>query len=310
MLEDVADALRYLHAQSPGIVHRDIKPGNIIRRRDGSYAIVDFGSVRDRLRPAGGSTVVGTFGYMAPEQFQGRASPKSDVYGAAATALAMLTGEEPEDLPHQGLGIDVARAAPATRAHGDARAGPGSPRVLDRRGARRSRSAPDQRRREADEQTRGAKSRAARATRGAKAAKAAKAGAAPTVAHAEPSAVSSAPRRPPRPARGLDRGHGDGGIRRPPVLNVLSLVFGASLRRGAAACVRASHESQQAFLRASSWLDGTRGDPRIRIEMADETGTRAEPRARVAADQRREGDGEQAAQDEPDAEERKRRARA
>src|SRR5690606_36418926 len=62
--------------------------------------------------PAGGSTVVGTFGYMAPEQFQGRASPKSDVYGLGATALAMLTGMEPEDLPHEGLGIDVRRAAP------------------------------------------------------------------------------------------------------------------------------------------------------------------------------------------------------
>ncbi|MBX3259018.1 MAG: serine/threonine protein kinase [Labilithrix sp.] len=112
MLEDLADALRYLHGRAPFIVHRDIKPGNVIRRLDGSYALVDFGAVRDRLKPAGGSTVVGTFGYMAPEQFQGRASPKSDVYGLGATALTMLTGCEPEELPHAGLGIDVARALP------------------------------------------------------------------------------------------------------------------------------------------------------------------------------------------------------
>jgi hypothetical protein len=59
------------------------------------------------MKPEGGSTVVGTFGYMAPEQFQGRAMPVSDVYSVGATALAMLTGSEPEDLPHKGLGIDV-----------------------------------------------------------------------------------------------------------------------------------------------------------------------------------------------------------
>ena len=112
MLEDIADALRYLHGRAPPVVHRDIKPGNIIRRPDGSFALVDFGAVRDRLKPAGGSTVVGTFGYMAPEQFQGRASPASDVYGLGATALTMLTGTEPEELPHKGLGIDVARALP------------------------------------------------------------------------------------------------------------------------------------------------------------------------------------------------------
>lgn len=106
-LSDAAACLRYLHGHAPPIVHRDIKPGNVILRPDGSYCIVDFGSVRDRLKPEGGSTVVGTFGYMAPEQFQGRAAPGSDVYAVAATALSLLTGREPEDLPHQGLAIDV-----------------------------------------------------------------------------------------------------------------------------------------------------------------------------------------------------------
>jgi hypothetical protein len=47
---------------------------------------------------------------MAPEQFQGRAMPASDVYGVGATALSMLTGVEPEDLPHRGLSIDVPAA--------------------------------------------------------------------------------------------------------------------------------------------------------------------------------------------------------
>src|SRR6185436_19959572 len=74
------------------------------------FAFVDFGAVRERMRPEGGSTVVGTFGYMAPEQFQGRAGPGSDVYAVGATALTLLTGREPEDLPHRGLAIDVPQA--------------------------------------------------------------------------------------------------------------------------------------------------------------------------------------------------------
>jgi hypothetical protein len=47
---------------------------------------------------------------MAPEQFQGRALPASDVYSIAATCVAMLTGTQPEDLPNRGLAIDVAGA--------------------------------------------------------------------------------------------------------------------------------------------------------------------------------------------------------
>jgi Protein kinase domain len=109
-LRDASEVLDYLHKRAPPVIHRDLKPGNVIRRPDGSFAFVDFGAVRDKLRPEGGSTVVGTFGYMAPEQFQGRALPASDVYAIGATALSLLTGRQPEDLPHKGLAIDV-RAA-------------------------------------------------------------------------------------------------------------------------------------------------------------------------------------------------------
>ena len=109
-LRDAAEVLGYLHARTPQVIHRDIKPGNVIRKPDGSFAFVDFGAVRDRLRPEGGSTVVGTFGFMAPEQFQGRSLPASDVYAVGATAVCLLTGCEPEALPHKGLAIDVRTA--------------------------------------------------------------------------------------------------------------------------------------------------------------------------------------------------------
>ena len=117
LLHDASDVLDYLHGREPPVIHRDLKPGNVIRRPDGTFAFVDFGAVRDKLRPEGGSTIVGTFGFMSPEQFQGRALPASDVYAIGATALSMLTGRPPEDLPHKGLAIDV-RAALGDRGDG------------------------------------------------------------------------------------------------------------------------------------------------------------------------------------------------
>ena len=107
LLRQAGELLDYLHERAPPLIHRDLKPKNILRDKDGRYRFVDFGSVRDRLRPEGGSTVVGTFGFMAPEQLQGRALPATDVYAMGATALFLLTGVPPEQLPHRGLAIDV-----------------------------------------------------------------------------------------------------------------------------------------------------------------------------------------------------------
>jgi hypothetical protein len=112
LLGDGAATLDVLHARLPAVIHRDIKPSNVIRNAQGRAVLVDFGSVRDGFKPQGGSTVVGTFGYMAPEQFQGRALPASDTYALAATALALLTGKEPGDLPHKGLGLDLQACLP------------------------------------------------------------------------------------------------------------------------------------------------------------------------------------------------------
>jgi serine/threonine protein kinase len=114
LVATLADVFEHLHGRAPPIVHRDIKPSNLIRRPDGRFVLIDFGSVRDGLRPQGGSTVVGTFGYMAPEQFQGRAMPATDLYGLGATLLTLLTGMTPDKLPHRGLEIDVRAALPAT----------------------------------------------------------------------------------------------------------------------------------------------------------------------------------------------------
>jgi len=108
LLQAVCPVLTYLHGLSPPVVHRDIKPSNLKRAADGRLMLLDFGSVRDTLAdPAlGGSTVAGTFGYMAPEQFMGDATPQSDLYGLGALAVALLTRADPTSLlrPDRSLG--------------------------------------------------------------------------------------------------------------------------------------------------------------------------------------------------------------
>jgi serine/threonine protein kinase len=100
IVAELLGVLGYLHALRPPVVHRDVKPRNVMRRPDGGLALVDFGAVRDVLRdPAlGGSTIAGTYGYMAPEQFRGEASPAADVYALAVLAVVLLSRRAPEDM--------------------------------------------------------------------------------------------------------------------------------------------------------------------------------------------------------------------
>ena len=107
IIASVADVLAYLHERTPPVIHRDVKPKNVMRRDDGRLVLIDFGSVRDALSRGGGSTVAGTFGYMAPEQLAGKATPASDVYGLGALAMALLTRKEPDTLLDERHFIDV-----------------------------------------------------------------------------------------------------------------------------------------------------------------------------------------------------------
>ncbi|NES23629.1 MAG: serine/threonine protein kinase [Symploca sp. SIO3E6] len=104
----VLEILVYLQELTPPILHRDIKPQNIIRSPDGQVFLVDFGAVQDTYHHTvtGGSTVVGTYGYMAPEQFRGQAVLSTDLYGVGTTLLFLLTRKSPADLPQRQLKID------------------------------------------------------------------------------------------------------------------------------------------------------------------------------------------------------------
>jgi eukaryotic-like serine/threonine-protein kinase len=102
ILAGVASALDAIHAER--IVHRDVKPSNILLGSDGSVKLADLGiaAARNRTQITTTGAVMGTFSYMAPEQLEGAdATPAVDVYALAAVAYEVLGGEKarPEDNP-------------------------------------------------------------------------------------------------------------------------------------------------------------------------------------------------------------------
>lgn len=103
LLAQVLPILHYLHTRKPALIHRDLKPSNIIVRRDGTVALIDFGAGREvNPQEQAPVSVVGTFGYMPPEQVQGRAVPASDLYALAATLCHLMCRRSPADMSVSG----------------------------------------------------------------------------------------------------------------------------------------------------------------------------------------------------------------
>lgn len=98
-----------LHDSDPPILHRDIKPGNLIWGSDRQIYLIDLGAVQAHTPLVGASlTVVGTSGYTPIEQFWGRSAPASDLYALGATLIHLLTGIAPTHLPQQDCQLQFA----------------------------------------------------------------------------------------------------------------------------------------------------------------------------------------------------------
>ena len=121
VLRSLLSALKYLHEHAPPLIHRDIKPGNVILRPDGQPCLVDFGAIQDRLRSTGsvGSTIVGTLGYMPLEQIRGDARPASDLYALGVTIVVAMAGRALADVPFDDSTGQIAihRAVPHDTRH-------------------------------------------------------------------------------------------------------------------------------------------------------------------------------------------------
>jgi len=96
------------HAHRAGVLHRDLRPGNMLIAENGMLKVTDFGTSRFLEIAAHGTTVIGSPPYMAPEQFYGKAVFASDVYSVGVTIYQMLTGSLPYDTPAP---ADIARLA-------------------------------------------------------------------------------------------------------------------------------------------------------------------------------------------------------
>ncbi|MBW4641987.1 MAG: SUMF1/EgtB/PvdO family nonheme iron enzyme [Goleter apudmare HA4340-LM2] len=113
LLQEILEILAVVHKQN--IIHRDIKPQNLMRRRqDGKIVLIDFGAVKEveaMVVNSQGQTslsvAIGSLGYMPSEQAAGRPKLSSDVYAVGMLGIQALTGKQPQELPTDSTSDEV-----------------------------------------------------------------------------------------------------------------------------------------------------------------------------------------------------------
>lgn len=101
-IKQIASALQYAHNR--GVIHRDVKPTNILVNKEGNILLGDFGLAKQAASISRDGTAIGTSAYMAPEQWEGDAYSSSDQYALAVVVYELLCGE----LPFQGSTAEMA----------------------------------------------------------------------------------------------------------------------------------------------------------------------------------------------------------
>lgn len=101
---DLIDILEELHFSSSNIIHRDIKPSNLMVNNDGILKLIDFDISRQHnTEKTNDTTLLGTFGYAAPEQFGfNQSDARTDIYSIGVTMNMLLTGQLPKDEMYEG----------------------------------------------------------------------------------------------------------------------------------------------------------------------------------------------------------------
>lgn len=108
--------MAFLHALDPPVIHRDIKPSNLIVDDVGRVFLVDFGVAQARVPDTvGGTTIVGTAGFLPPEQLSGRSTPASDLYALGATLVYLLSFRHPATLDVRRLKLQYREVTPVSR---------------------------------------------------------------------------------------------------------------------------------------------------------------------------------------------------
>lgn len=102
--KQMCDVLEYLHSQTPPIIYRDFKPGNIMLKPNGTIVLIDFGAAREfKNDNYQDTTCLGTRGFAAPEQFEGdgQTDIRTDIYGLGTTIYNLVTGKNPSEPPYE-----------------------------------------------------------------------------------------------------------------------------------------------------------------------------------------------------------------
>ena len=95
---EMCDILRFLHSQSPPVVHQDFTPDNLLFSAERSLKLIDFMVAKQSDAESTTNAVVGKHHYMPPEQFRGKATTRSDIYALGCTLHFILTGCKPEPM--------------------------------------------------------------------------------------------------------------------------------------------------------------------------------------------------------------------